>query len=137
MFSDILFVLAPNEEKEIFVSFTSSYPIKLEEMIEIMVKNAESKFIRLKANCQIAECYLNQTCIKPDDIHISTPVKYGNNSFKMINPSNLPINFKWEKIDIPEQKYIIFFPEEGVVLPNSECEINYKMIFHTSKKIYY
>jgi len=135
MLSNIYFKLAPQEEKEITISFACPYPIRYEDLIQIDVMNGESKFLRVKANCQLADCYLDEILIKPEKIFISTPVIHGNNSFKMINPSNLPITFKWDSIDIPEEKQILFFPESGTIEPNSVQEIKYKIIFHTIKEV--
>lgn len=133
MLSDVFMILKPGEEKEITVTFTTAYPIKYEDLIEINVLNGVSKFVRVKANCQLADCYIDQTLIAPEEIFISTPIFYKDNSFRMINPSNLPVNFDWQTTDDPEEKQILFYPRKGVIQPNSEVVIKYQIIFHTSK----
>lgn len=131
-FSEIFFKLPAGSSKEILVEFYTPYPIKFEDLIQVDVMNVDPKFIRVKANCQLADCYLEETLIAPEEAFISTPIKYKSNSFKMINPSNLPVSFNWETIE-NEDKVIKFEPKIGTILPNSVCEIKYNIIYHTSK----
>lgn len=135
-FSDIYFKLLPNESKLVTVYFSSSYPIILQDLIEINVINGETKYLRIKANCQFAECFLNKTLLEPEDIFIGTPISHEDNSLTIINPSNLPVNFKWRNINDPDEKQIFFSPQSGIIEPNSSLVIKYEMIFHTSKNFY-
>ena len=131
-FSEIYLCLKPKEKREVTLYFTSKYPTLLNELIEIQVKNSKSKFIRLEANTQVADCYIDYPYILPDDIFISLPISYNNNSFNMINPSNLPINFKWNNINDKENAGIIakFHPSKGEIKPMSSMIIKYDIIFY-------
>ena len=94
--------------------------------------HSESVFINYHADCQEAFAYLNKTLIFPKSIYVSVPITYENNSFKIINPSNLPINFEWENVNIEDEKFIEFSPVKGTIQPKSYVDISYKMIFYSS-----
>lgn len=111
----------------------SAYPKYIIDQIEILVLHSDSVFINYHVDCQEAFAYLSKTLISPQSIYVSVPITFEKNNFKIINPSNLPINFEWETINIPEDKFIEFTPSKGVIQPKSALEISYKMIFYSSK----
>jgi hypothetical protein len=111
----------------------SAYPKYKFDQIEIMVMHSDSVFVNCHADCQEAYAYLSKTLITPKNIYVSVPITYDNNSLKIINPSNLPINFDWENLKIEDEKYIEFSPTKGTVQPKSSVEISYRMIFYLSK----
>ena len=75
--------------------------------------------------------------IKPKNIYVGVPITFNDNAIRIINPSNLPINFEWENIFIPDEKIIEFSPITGTIPPRSFIEIHYKMTFNLSKKKYF
>lgn len=130
MFTDVHIVLQPFQKKEITVTFTSPYPIILKELIQISVFNGDSTFLRLEGNLQTSNCYIDETIIQPENIFISTPIIYKANSFKMINPSNLPVSFKWTNKNNKDGTQAFFMPNEGIIRPESEITIKYDITFH-------
>lgn len=99
-----------------------------------MIMYSDSIFVNYHADCQESFAYLSQTQILPKNIYVSVPITYENNTFKLVNPSNLQINYEWENINSPDEKYIEFKPMKGVLEPKSEVLIFYKMIFYSSNK---
>jgi len=97
-----------------------------------MVMHSDSIFVNWHADCQEAFAYLDKTFINPKSIYVSVPVTYDNNSIKIINPSNLPVNFEWENKNIEDDKYIEFSPKKGTIQLKSSVEITYKMLFYLS-----
>lgn len=97
-----------------------------------MVMHSDSVFVNYHADCQEAYAYLNKTLILPKDIYVSVPITFENNSLQIVNPSNLPISFEWENLNIEDEKYIEFSPTKGTVPPKSSVVILYRMIFYSS-----
>ena len=135
LFSEVYFDLLPNQEKEVIVSVDSSYPIHLSSNIQVCVQNGEDKFVRLAANIQMPECYIDNTNILPEDIYIGTPVVYNNNSFNIINPTNIQVSFKWNNINIPGEIESKFTPSNGLIEPNSYVKINYSIKYYVIKEV--
>jgi len=102
-----------------------------------MVMHSESIFVNYHADCQEAFAYLDKTLIIPKTIYVSVPLTFENNCFKLINPSNLPINFEWQNVNIEDEKFVEFSPLSGTIQPKSSVDISYRMIFYSSKFIYY
>jgi hypothetical protein len=109
----------------------SPYPVKIRDMVEILVEHSESSFLTMNADCEEAYAYFDQTCIEPREIFVAVPVKHRNNKIKLINPSNLPIHFEWKKIK-ENNLDVSFTPNQGTVNPRSFVEITYSFLFHTS-----
>ncbi len=113
----------------------SHYPKFLEDTVEIMIENSESYFVNLKADCQEAFAYFDTTVLKPQHIYVSVPLKFNDNYFNLVNPSNLPINFNFEEIDKPDEVEIHFSPKNGTVPPRSSKMIKFNAVYYQSKII--
>lgn len=101
-----------------------------------MIMHSESLFVNFHADCQQPLAYLDKNYIVPKNIFVNVPISFEHNTIKIINPSNLPINFEWENVKIQEEKYIEFYPQSGIVNPNSSIEIYFKMLYYSSKKYF-
>ena len=132
-FSSVVGELNPFEKKTITVSFLSPYPIRIENeknTIEILVKNSQnSGYINFKAQCEEAEAYITETFIIPKEIFLTMPIQHNNNIITIINPSNLPIHFKWDNIYETDKLLAEFEPNKGEVPPHGKIEINFKIIY--------
>ncbi len=98
--------------------------------------HSESILVNYHGDCQEVFAYLDKTLIIPKSIYVSVPATCENNSFNIINPSNLPINFEWENINIEDEKSVEFYPMKGVVEPKSSVNITFRAIYHLSKMIF-
>lgn len=94
-----------------------------------MIESSDSLFINLTADCQDGKAYLNKTIFTPQNIYVSVPII---DKIKIINPSNLPINFKWEEINIADKIKASFYPSKGLIQPRSEKEIKFNIIYNES-----
>ena len=66
--------------------------------IEIIIKNSQNNtYINYKA-CEEAEEYITETFNIPKEIFLMIPIQHNNSIITIINPSNLPIHFKWDNI---------------------------------------
>ncbi len=102
-----------------------------------MVQHSESLFISIHADCQEAFAYIDKVLINPVNIFVTVPISFENNLIRIVNPSNLPVNFEWENIHSPDEKIIQFYPRKGLIKPRSYVEISYKMIYYMSKFFYF
>lgn len=116
-------------------SFVSAYPKYINEQIEVMVQNSDSLFINIHADCQEAFAYIDKILINPANIFVGVPINYENNLIRIVNPSNLPINFEWETLNDPDEKIIEFYPRRGTVRPRSYVEVSYRMTYYMSNLI--
>jgi len=98
-----------------------------------LVQNSESLFINVHADCQEAVAYIDKIHINPLNIFVSVPISFENNTIRIVNPSNLQINFEWDNINNLDEKIIEFYPRKGVVKPRSYVEISYSMTYFMSK----
>lgn len=97
-----------------------------------MVQSSESLFINVYADCQEAFAYIDKTLINPANLFVGVPINFENNLVRIVNPSNLPINFEWQTINNPDEKIIEFYPRRGIVRPRSYVEISYRMTYFSS-----
>lgn len=104
----------------------------MDDVIEICVQNSDSYCIRTIADCQESIAYIDKALIRPKNVFVGVPITYENNLLRIINPSNLPINFEWESILDSEEKTIEFYPVKGTVKARSFVEIYYKMTYYQS-----
>ncbi len=109
------------------------YPKHLQDNLEIMIENSKSFYVNLEANCQEAIAYLDTTVIQPNDIYVSVPIRFKDNIIKIVNPSNLPVNFRWEEIFKNEEIKVSFSPNNGVVEPRSVRDIRFSATYYSSK----
>jgi hypothetical protein len=130
-FSQISDYLQPHEEKEIIVTFVSPYPKLFQDEIEILIENGENQFTTLFADCQQAFAYIDEPIIKPETIFVTVPIKHGDNGFNLVNPSNLPISFKWNNRIETEVVKTKFTPEQGIIPPRSYTRITYQATYYT------
>ena len=131
-FSSAYGTLQPNEKKVIKVYFISAYPIHLGKYntIEIISKySTENNFINFKVQCEVAEAYIENTIIQPKEIFLTMPIIHKKNTVTIINPSNLPIHFKWDNVFEAEKLTAEFEPNEGVINPHSKIDITYKIVY--------
>ena len=132
-FSSVIGELNPFEKKTIIVSFLSPYPIRIEDeqnTIEILVKNSQNNaYINFKAQCEEAEAYITETFIIPKEIFLTMPIQHNNNIITIINPSNLPIHFKWDNVFEVDKLSAEFEPNTGEIPPHGKVDINFKIIY--------
>jgi len=125
--------LNPFEKKVIEISFLSPYPIQIDEelnTIELITKNNNKKnYINFKAQCEEAEAYILDTFIIPKEIFLTMPIQHNNNIITIINPSNLPIHFKWDNVFEADKLSAEFEPNTGVVPPHGKIDINFKIVY--------
>jgi hypothetical protein len=110
----------------------SPYPKYINDTIEIMIKNSESYFVNLHADCQEAFAYIDTTSILPTNIYVSVQINYKENYFQLINPSNLPINFSFDEIDIPDKVEIHLSPNNGKIPPRTAKMIKFNATYYQS-----
>ena len=66
--------------------------------IEIIIKNSQNNtYINYKA-CEEAEEYITETFNIPKEIFLTMQIHHKNTIITIINPSTLPIHFKWDNI---------------------------------------
>jgi len=94
--------------------------------------NSDSLFVNYHADCQQPLAHLDKYYILPKNIFVNLPLSFEQNKLRIVNPSNLPINFEWENVKIPQEKSIEFTPLTGTVMPNSSVDIYFKMIYYSS-----
>lgn len=97
-----------------------------------MIESSESYFINIHADCQEALAYLDTTIIQPSNIYVSVPIKFKDNIINLINPSNLPIKFRWEEVFKNEEIKVSFSPNVGIIPANSKKEIRYSATYFSS-----
>lgn len=96
-----------------------------------MIKESDSIYINYSVDCQKAFCYFDKILIKPQEIFLSVPIKCDENTFNIINPSNIPVNFKFESNPRDQVQYS-FTPNIGKVPPNQKVQIKFEISFHES-----
>ena len=132
-YSSVYGELAPFEKRKIIVSFLSPYPIRIENeqnTIELITKNNTKKhYINFKAQCEEAEAYILDTFIIPKEIFLTMPIQHNNNTITIINPSNLPIHFKWDNVFEADKLSAEFEPNMGEIPPHGKAEINFKIVY--------
>lgn len=57
------------------------------------------------------------------------PIQHNNNIITIINPSNLPIHFKWDNVFEVDKLSAEFEPNTGEIPPHGKVEINFKIIY--------
>ena len=130
-FSSCLGVLGPFEKKIIDVFFTSPYPIQIEKnsTIEVMVEDSSSNYINYTVQCEEAFAYIENTMIIPKEIFLTMPIVANNNTITIVNPSNLPVSFKWDNLFEADKITAEFEPNSGTIMPHSKQEIKFKIIY--------
>ena len=132
-FSSVCGELNPFEKKTITISFLSPYPIKIEDKlntIEVLIKNGrKNEYINFNIQCEEAEAYIEDTFIIPKEIFLTMPIQHNNNKITIINPSNLPIHFKWDNVFENDKLTAEFEPNTGVVPPHGKIDINFKIVY--------
>ena len=132
-FSSVFGELNPFEKKRITVSFLSPYPIRISDennTIEILIKNGPTNaYINFKAQCEEAEAYITETFIQPKEIFLTMPIQHNNNIITIINPSNLPIHFKWDNVFEVDKLSAEFEPNTGVIAPHGKVDVNFKIVY--------
>ena len=132
-FSSVCGELNPFEKKTITISFLSPYPIKIEDKlntIEVLIKNGrKNEYINFNIQCEEAEAYIEDTFIIPKEIFLTMPIQHNNNKITIINPSNLPIHFKWDNVFENDKLTADFEPNTGVVPPHGKVDINFKIVY--------
>ena len=132
-YSSVYGELEPFEKRKIIVSFLSPYPIRIEKelnTIEIITKNSDKKcYINFSAQCEEAEAYILDTFIIPKEIFLTMPIQHNNNIITIINPSNLPIHFKWDNVFEADKLTAEFEPNTGEIPPHSKIDINFKIVY--------
>jgi len=132
-FSSVCGELNPFEKKTITISFLSPYPIKIEDelnTIEVLIKNGrKNEYINFNIQCEEAEAYIEDTFIIPKEIFLTMPIQHNNNKITIINPSNLPIHFKWDNVFETDKLTAEFEPNTGEVPPHGKIEINFKIVY--------
>ena len=132
-FSSVYGELEPYEKKNILVSFIAPYPTRIEDennTIEILVKNTDKKaYINFNAQCEEAEAYIMDTFIIPKEIFLTMPIQHNNNTITIINPSNLPVHFKWDNVFELDKLSAEFEPNTGEIPPHSKVDIKFKIIY--------
>jgi len=138
-YSSVYGELAPFEKKKITVSFLSPYPIRIEKelnTIEIITKNSKKKsYINFSAQCEEAEAYILDTFIIPKEIFLTMPIQHNNNIITIINPSNLPIHFKWDNVFEADKLSAEFEPNTGEIPPHGKVDINFKIVYFFLSKV--
>jgi hypothetical protein len=112
------------------------YPKLLEDTLEIMIENSESYFVNIHADCQEASAYLDTTIIQPSNIYVSVPIRYRDNIINLVNPSNLPIKFRWEEVFKNDEIKVSFSPNVGILPPRSKKEIRFSATYFSSNLIF-
>ena len=132
-FSSVFGELNPFEKKRITVSFLSPYPIRISDennTIEILIKNgSKNAYINFKVQCEEAEAYITETFIQPKEIFLTMPIQHNNNIITIINPSNLPIHFKWDNVFEVDKLSAEFEPNTGVITPHGKVDVNFKIVY--------
>ena len=132
-FSSVCGELNPFEKKTITISFLSAYPIKIEDelnTIEVLIKNGrKNEYINFNIQCEEAEAYIEDTFIIPKEIFLTMPIQHNNNKITIINPSNLPIHFKWDNVFEADKLTAEFEPNTGEVPPHGKIDINFKIVY--------
>ena len=132
-YSSVFGELSPFEKRKIEISFLSPYPIRIEQennTIEIITKNSKKKsYINFKAQCEEAQAYIQDTFIIPKEIFLTMPIQHNNNIITIINPSNLPIHFKWDNVFEADKLTAEFEPNTGEIPPHGKVDINFKIVY--------
>ena len=132
-YSSVYGEIAPFEKRKIIVSFLSPYPIRIENeqnTIELITKNNTKKhYINFNAQCEEAEAYILDTFIIPKEIFLTMPIQHNNNTITIINPSNLPIHFKWDNVFEADKLSAEFEPNTGEIPPHGKIDINFKIVY--------
>ena len=132
-YSSVYGELEPHEKKNILVSFIAPYPIRIEKennTIEIIIKNSDKKeYINFNAQCEEAEAYILDTFIIPKEIFLTMPIQHNNNTITIINPSNLPVHFKWDNVFEVDKLSAEFEPNTGEIPPHGKVDIKFKIIY--------
>ena len=132
-FSSVFGELNPFEKKTITVSFLSPYPIHIDgeqNTIEVLVKNGtKNAYINFQVQCEEAQAYITETFIIPKEIFLTMPIQHNNNTITIINPSNLPVHFKWDNVFEVDKLSAEFEPNMGEIPPHGKIDINFKIVY--------
>ena len=132
-FSSVFGELQPFEKKTIIMSFLSPYPKRIEKKnntIELMVQNGEkNEYLNYSVQCEEAEAYILNTMIIPKEIFLTMPIQHNNNTITILNPSNLPIHFKWDNVFEVDRLTAEFEPNTGEIPPHEKIDIKFKIVY--------
>ena len=101
-----------------------------------MIENSESIFLNIFADCQESYAYVENPIIEPKNIFLSVPIQSNNNIIKLVNPSNLPVRFKWENIFEKDKRIVEFKPHTGLIDPNSYILIEHNITYYSSISLF-
>ena len=109
----------------------SPYPKSFRDILEIMIEHSDSYYININADCEEAFGYLDTTLITSKEIFLTVPL---NSHLKIINPTNIPLHFKWGEVNNEELK-AVFHPKQGLVRPRSFQEIKCEFTFFSIRDV--
>ncbi len=125
-------ILADCQEAYAYLDMTVIQPKDIFVSVPIKFMNMKPNIYTLTGN-HIPNSYSSPNINKNKE-NISDKEK--ENIIRLVNPSNLPIKFKWEesfKLDIER---ISFSPNNGIVPPRSSRDIKISSTYFKSKKIF-
>lgn len=132
-------VIPPDSRGEITITLSSKSEEVISEILEVLVKNSESQFIRLNANIQKVKICLNRYSVDLGKIYagIKQSIDKGHSQAVVLkNYGNIPAKFQWNEKVIPDQIKVMFDPARGTIAPHSEFVVNVKLTSYIGGDLY-
>ena len=123
-------VIPPNSRGEITVTLACNFEEEISEILEVVVKDADSQFIKLNANIQKIKVCLNRYSLDLGKIYAGIKQRINANHEQCImlkNYGNIPAKFQWNEKMIPDKLKIQLEPARGTIAPHSEFVVNIKL----------
>ena len=120
-------VIPPNSRGEITVNLNCTHEEVISEILEVLVKDADSQFIYLNANIQKIKICLSRYNMDLGLIYAGIKQiidSRHSQSVIMKNYGNIPAKFDWNEVVIPDKLKIQFDPPRGTIAPHSEFVVN-------------
>lgn len=123
-------VIPANSRGEITVTLNCDHEEVINEILEVLVKDAESQFIFLSANIQRIRVSLSRSEVDLGKIYAGIRQIIDSRHPEAVilkNYGNLPAKFDWNEKMIPDQLKVQFDPVKGVIAPHSEFVVNVRL----------
>lgn len=123
-------VIPPSSRGEVTVTLNCNNEEEISEILQVMVKDADSQYIKLNANIQKLKVCLNRYNLNLGKIYAGIKQNINSHHEQAVvlrNYGNIPAKFQWNEKVIPDRIKVQFDPARGTIAPHSEFVVNIKL----------
>ena len=123
-------VIPPDSRGEITVTLNWTHEEEISEILEVLVQNSQSQYIKLNANIQKLKVCLNRYSVDLGKIYAGIKQTIDSSHPQAIilkNYGNIPAKFQWNEKIVPDQLKTMFEPARGTIAPHSEFVVNVRL----------